>query len=144
MSHYLVRGGQALRGTVPISGAKNSVLPILAATLLNGGRNVLHNCPDLRDVRSAIAILEYLGCKVTREGDTVTVTGVDMTKATPKATLGCRESGSTLRFFIPLALLCGIAGVVLACLLGFAAAVTPAWKSASMDPQTAITQGEVN
>ncbi|MBQ2854050.1 MAG: FtsX-like permease family protein [Oscillospiraceae bacterium] len=44
----------------------------------------------------------------------------------------------------PLALLCGAAGVVLALLLGFAAAVFPAWKSASMDPQAAITQGEVN
>ena len=43
-----------------------------------------------------------------------------------------------------LALLCGAAGVVLAGLLGFATAVTPAWKSASMDPQAAITQGEVN
>ena len=43
-----------------------------------------------------------------------------------------------------LALLCGIAGIALAGLLGFAAAVTPAWKSASMDPQAAITQGEVN
>ena len=43
-----------------------------------------------------------------------------------------------------LALLCGGAGVVLAALLGFAAAVSPALKSASMDPQTAITQGEVN
>lgn len=43
-----------------------------------------------------------------------------------------------------LALLCGAAGVVLAVALGFAAAVSPAWKSASMDPQAAITQGEVN
>ncbi|MGM9588602.1 MAG: ABC transporter permease [Faecousia sp.] len=43
-----------------------------------------------------------------------------------------------------LALLCGLAGVVLAGLLGFSAAVFPALKSASMDPQTAITQGEVN
>ena len=43
-----------------------------------------------------------------------------------------------------LALLCGAAGVLLAVLLGFAAAVTPALKSASMDPQAAITQGEVN
>lgn len=42
-----------------------------------------------------------------------------------------------------LALLCGAAGVVLAVALGFAAAVSPAWKSASMDPQAAITQGEV-
>ena len=43
-----------------------------------------------------------------------------------------------------LALLCGAAGVLLAVALGFASAVTPAWKSASMDPQAAITQGEVN
>ena len=44
----------------------------------------------------------------------------------------------------PLALLCAGIGVLLAGLLGFAAAVTPALKSASMDPQAAITQGEVN
>lgn len=43
-----------------------------------------------------------------------------------------------------LALLCGAAGVLLAGVLGFAASVSPAWKSASMDPQAAITQGEVN
>ena len=43
-----------------------------------------------------------------------------------------------------LALLCGAAGVVLAAALGFASAVAPAAKSASMDPQAAITQGEVN
>ena len=44
----------------------------------------------------------------------------------------------------PLALLCAAAGIVLAGLLGFAAAVSPAVKSAALDPQTAITQGEVN
>ena len=43
-----------------------------------------------------------------------------------------------------LALLCGAAGIALAAVLGFASAVTPALKSASMDPQSAITQGEVN
>ena len=43
-----------------------------------------------------------------------------------------------------LALLCGAAGIALAVVLGFASAVTPALKSASMDPQAAITQGEVN
>lgn len=44
----------------------------------------------------------------------------------------------------PLALLCGAAGILLAGVLGFVAAVSPALKSASLDPQTAITQGEVN
>ncbi len=43
-----------------------------------------------------------------------------------------------------LALLCALTGVALAALLGFVASMTPAWKSAAMDPQTAITQGEVN
>ena len=43
-----------------------------------------------------------------------------------------------------LALLCGGTGVALAVILGFAASMTPAWKSAALDPQTAITQGEVN
>ena len=43
-----------------------------------------------------------------------------------------------------LALLCGGIGVALAAVLGFVASMTPAWKSAAMDPQSAITQGEVN
>ena len=43
-----------------------------------------------------------------------------------------------------MAALCGITGVLLAAALGFASAVSPALKSASMDPQSAITQGEVN
>lgn len=44
----------------------------------------------------------------------------------------------------PLAMLCGISGVLLAAVIGFIAAVFPAWRSASMDPQEAITEGEVN
>ena len=77
MCEYRITGGRPLAGQLTVQGAKNSVLPILAATLLNGGRNVLHNCPDLRDVSSAIQILEHLGCKGSREGDTVTVFAVN-------------------------------------------------------------------
>lgn len=106
MSVYIVRGGQPLRGEIPISGAKNSVLPILAATLLNGGRNVLHNCPDLRDVRSAIQILQHLGCKVTREGDTVTVdsAGVDRWDVPHEL---MREMRSSVIFLGPILARCG-------------------------------------
>lgn len=106
MSHYVVRGGQALRGTIPISGAKNSVLPILAATLLNGGRNVLHNCPDLRDVRWAIAILEHLGCKVSREGDTVTVDSTVVDRWDVPHEL-MREMRSSVIFLGPILARCG-------------------------------------
>ncbi len=73
MQYYLVEGGKSLHGSIPISGAKNSVLPILAATLLTGGRTILHNCPDLRDVRSALEILEHLGCRTRRQGSDILV-----------------------------------------------------------------------
>ncbi len=73
MSAFLVEGGQPLSGIARVHGAKNSVLPILAASLLAGGESVLHNCPDLSDVRASLAILEHLGCKTRREGDTVYV-----------------------------------------------------------------------
>jgi len=106
MSYYVVQGGQALRGSVPISGAKNSVLPILAATLLNGGRNVLHNCPDLRDVRSALQILEHLGCKTRREGDNVTVDSTVVDRWDVPHEL-MREMRSSVIFLGPILARCG-------------------------------------
>ena len=79
MSAYLVEGGNRLQGTARVHGAKNSVLPILAATILCPGESVVHNCPDLSDVRASIAILEHLGCRVERAGDTVTVDAAVLT-----------------------------------------------------------------
>ena len=80
MSAYLVEGGKRLRGTARVHGAKNSVLPILAATILCAGESVIHNCPDLSDVRASIAILEHLGCRVERSGDTVRVDAAALTR----------------------------------------------------------------
>ena len=73
MSAYLVEGGVPLYGEARVHGAKNSVLPILAAAILCPGTSVIRNCPDLSDVRASMAILEHLGCGVRREGDTVEV-----------------------------------------------------------------------
>lgn len=81
MNRYLVRGGKPLFGVVPVHGAKNSILPILAATLLGRGVSVLHNCPDLADVSSSLAILSHLGCKVKREKDVVTVDAGALTRS---------------------------------------------------------------
>ncbi len=106
MRHFVVTGRRPLQGTVPISGAKNSVLPILAATLLNGGRNVLHHCPDLRDVRSAIAILEHLGCRVSREGDTLTVDSSVVDRWDVPHEL-MREMRSSVIFLGPILARCG-------------------------------------
>ena len=73
MSFYEITGGRPLAGTVAVQGAKNSVLPMMAAALLAPGVSVIHNCPDLTDVSAAMDILRLLGCSVTREGDTVTI-----------------------------------------------------------------------
>ena len=66
-------GGNRLVGEIPVHGAKNSALPLLAATLLAADVSQLTNCPHLSDVTASMAILRLLGCKVVREGDRVTV-----------------------------------------------------------------------
>ena len=73
MSIFRIRGGRSLAGSVGVQGAKNSVLPILAATVLAHGECVIHNCPRLSDVEHTLEILGYLGCKIRREGRTVWV-----------------------------------------------------------------------
>ncbi len=73
MSVFQIEGGHPLSGSVRVQGAKNSVLPILAATLLAGGQCLLRNCPRLTDVDNTLSILRHLGCRVEREGDAVTV-----------------------------------------------------------------------
>ena len=57
MAKLYIEGGKRLSGEIRLQGAKNSALPLLAATLLVDGMTVLHNCPDLSDVRAAIKIL---------------------------------------------------------------------------------------
>ena len=73
MTEILVNGGKRLSGEISVQGAKNSVLPVLAATLLCGGESVIHNCPALSDVETSLKILRHLGCKCSKEGSTVTV-----------------------------------------------------------------------
>lgn len=73
MCAYIVEGGRALQGCVQVHGAKNSVLPILAACLLAPGACVIQNCPRLSDVEASLAILRHLGCRAEREGDAVVV-----------------------------------------------------------------------
>lgn len=73
MSVMYLRGGTPLEGELAVHGAKNSVLPILAACLLAGGPVTLHNCPRLTDVAAALNILRHLGCRVAQEGHTITV-----------------------------------------------------------------------
>ncbi len=73
MEKIIINGSRRLNGEITVQGAKNSVLPILVATLLVNGVSVIHNCPLLSDVDATVKILTYLGCKVKREGNTITV-----------------------------------------------------------------------
>ena len=73
MDSLLIKGGTPLHGEVTISGAKNAVLPILAATLLTPEKCVIRNVPDLSDVKFMARILTSLGAKVTADGNTITV-----------------------------------------------------------------------
>ncbi len=64
MDRFNVHGGRALEGSVRVSGAKNAVLPIMAAALLTNEEVVVRNVPDLRDVRTMAAVLHDLGVTV--------------------------------------------------------------------------------
>ena len=64
MDTIVIRGGKKLEGEVKISGAKNAVLPILAATLLTGGWNTISNVPKLGDIRTILKLLTELGVDV--------------------------------------------------------------------------------
>ncbi len=71
MSIWTVRGRGPLEGSVTVQGAKNAVLPILAATILTGCETELTNCPQLLDVEASLNILRHLGCAVERSGDVI-------------------------------------------------------------------------
>ena len=73
MNRFLVTGGERLAGEIHIQGSKNSVLPILAATLTADEACRIEGCPDLSDTRVACEILEHLGCRVAREEGALTV-----------------------------------------------------------------------
>src|ERR1043165_3726422 len=73
MDSFLIKGGVPLHGDVEISGAKNAVLPIMAATLLTSEPCVIRRVPNLSDVRFMAQILTWLGAQVRVDGDTVHV-----------------------------------------------------------------------
>ena len=64
MEKLLITGGKPLTGEVKISGAKNSVLPILAASLLTGEEVIIGNVPHLQDVTTTISLLTEMGAKI--------------------------------------------------------------------------------
>ena len=73
MGTYIIEGGRKLEGEINVSGSKNASLPILAATILNNGITKLYNVPNIHDTKVMLEILQYLGCKVKRSNDKITI-----------------------------------------------------------------------
>jgi UDP-N-acetylglucosamine 1-carboxyvinyltransferase len=71
---FRIVGGTSLRGEVSVTGAKNSVLKLMAASLLAAGTTTIRNVPDIADVDIMADLLTRLGCTVVRGADTVTIT----------------------------------------------------------------------
>lgn len=75
----IIRGGNPLRGSVRIGGAKNSVLKMMAAALLAKGTTIIRNVPDLTDVHMMSAVLRHLGAKVTMSGTELEIDATNLT-----------------------------------------------------------------
>ncbi len=80
MSKLVIEGQNRLNGEICIHGAKNSALPVLAATIMCDGESVIHNCPALSDVDASIKILKHLGCIVKEEKDCVIINSKNISR----------------------------------------------------------------
>ena len=73
MSKFIIQGGKRLEGKVKISGSKNAALPIIAATVLNGGKTILYNVPDIQDVQTMFEIIKDIGGNVIKKKNKVII-----------------------------------------------------------------------
>ncbi|HIJ60922.1 MAG TPA: UDP-N-acetylglucosamine 1-carboxyvinyltransferase [Nitrospirae bacterium] len=69
MEKFVIKGGKRLKGIVVIGGAKNSALPIMSASLLAVGDNIIKNIPNMRDVKTMARLLEYMGANIISKDD---------------------------------------------------------------------------
>jgi UDP-N-acetylglucosamine 1-carboxyvinyltransferase len=97
MTKYFIKGGKKICGEIKIQGAKNSVLPILSACVINSGEIILKNCPNISDVDNTIKILESLGCLVKREKNTLIIDSKNLNSYTISEELA-RETRSSVIF----------------------------------------------
>ena len=101
-----IKAGHA-RGTVQAPPSKSAAHRLLLCAGLSKGVSVVRNVAFSEDILATIDVLRALGAKVYVDGNFVFIKGADVTRAVCSAPISCRESGSTLRFCIPLLLLSG-------------------------------------
>ncbi len=79
MLSYIIEGGRKLEGEICASGSKNASLPIIAASILNGGVTKLYNVPNIHDTQMMFEILKKLGCKVKRNNGKIEIDSKELT-----------------------------------------------------------------
>ncbi len=92
-------------GYVNAPPSKSMAHRMLICAALSGDTCIVHGISESEDMLATLDCLEALGAKCEREGESVKVRGIDFEGIESKSALKCRESGSTLRFFIPICLL---------------------------------------
>lgn len=78
MEKLVIRGGHPLAGKVKISGAKNAVLPIIAASMLATGESKIVGSPQLDDVDNLLGLLEFLGVSAKQNGEQILINADDV------------------------------------------------------------------
>lgn len=97
MDKIKIIGGAELNGTIPISGAKNAALKIMCAALLSEGTlNIENNPNSLRDIKSQIELLEYLGCSIATENNLMAINAGNITSYTAPYDIVRKMRGSIL------------------------------------------------
>lgn len=94
MDNLIIRGGRPLGGEIDLPAAKNSVLPIIAASILTEEKVIIHNCPHLSDITNMLDIIRSLGGKATLEENTLVLDNQDVASACVSSALtgGIRSS----------------------------------------------------
>lgn len=100
-----IKKGEA-KGELFAPPSKSMAHRYLICAALSKGKSIIKNIALSNDILATISCLEEIGARCIIDGDTVTVYGTDLTEIKENTKLNCNESGSTLRFFIPLVLLC--------------------------------------
>ena len=95
------------RGSITAPTSKSVAHRLLISAALAEGKSIISGVTHSEDVLATVDCLTSLGARIESAGDTFTVYGTDMTATAPHGVLSCRESGSTLRFMIPIASLSG-------------------------------------
>ena len=78
MERFIIEGNRDLKGTIYVSGAKNAVLPAMAACLLAPGKSVLRNVPDLIDIKTMSHLLRIIGARVDYENGSMSIDSRDV------------------------------------------------------------------